>query len=337
MQIEKNKSLKEFNSFGIECTARNYISVSTTDELKEILQLEEYQKKFILGGGSNILFTRDLDELVIHIDLKGIFIRSKDDDHITLEIMAGENWHELVEYCIDKDYGGIENLSLIPGKVGAAPIQNIGAYGVELKDVIVSCKAISLSTFKERVFTKEECNFGYRNSIFKKEEKGNYIITSVLLKLTRRNHKINAEYGAIRQLLEDKNIAYPSIRDISEAVMEIRRSKLPDPRVLGNGGSFFKNPVVDGSIFSELNENYPNLPYYQVSVDNYKIPAGWLIETAGFKGKRYGEVGVHKDQALVLVNFGDAKGHEIRDLAFLIQKEIKKKFGILLEPEVNII
>jgi len=337
MQIEKNKSLKEFNTFGIDCKANYFVSVSTIGELKELLQHEDHQKKFILGGGSNILFTRDLNELVIHIDLKGISIKQEEEDHIILEVMAGENWHELVEYCIEHDYGGIENLSLIPGNVGTAPIQNIGAYGVELKDVFVSCNALSLATFNEKVFQKEECHFDYRNSIFKSDEKGNYIITSVLLKLTKKNHKINADYGAIKQLLKDKSITEPTIKDISETVIEIRRSKLPDPQILGNGGSFFKNPIVDESIFNNLEKQYPNLPYYKISEKNYKIPAGWLIETAGFKGKRIGEVGVHKDQALVLVNYGNANGNDIKDLAITIQKEIKEKFGIILEAEVNII
>jgi UDP-N-acetylmuramate dehydrogenase len=337
MQIEKNKSLKEFNTFGIDCKAQYFVSVSTIEELKELLQHEEHQKVFILGGGSNILFTRDIDELVIHIDLKGISIKHEDDDHILLEVMAGENWHELVQYCIDHGYGGIENLSLIPGNVGTAPIQNIGAYGVELKDVFISCKTISLASLTEKEFQKDSCEFDYRNSIFKSNEKGNYIITSVLLRLTKRNHKIKADYGAIKQLLKDKNITDPSIRDISETVIEIRKSKLPDPNVLGNGGSFFKNPIVDESIFNVLYQKYSNLPYYKVSDDSYKIPAGWLIETAGFKGKRVGEVGVHKDQALVLVNYGNADGNDIRDLAITIQKEIKETYGILLVPEVNII
>ena len=337
MQIEKNKSLKEFNTFGIDCKANYFISVSTIAELRELLQHEDYQKKFILGGGSNILFTRDLDELVIHIDLKGIFVQHEDEDHIILEVMAGENWHDLVEYCIDHDYGGIENLSLIPGNVGTAPIQNIGAYGVELKDVFVSCKTLSVASFTKKEFQKEDCDFDYRNSIFKTDEKGNYIITSVILRLSKRNHKINADYGAIQQLLKDKDISNPTIRDISETVIEIRRSKLPDPQILGNGGSFFKNPVVNLAIFNDLAEEYPNMPYYRISENSYKVPAGWLIDTAGFKGMRVGEVGVHKDQALVLVNFGNAKGNDIKDLATTIQKEIKEKFGIELEAEVNII
>jgi UDP-N-acetylmuramate dehydrogenase len=337
MQIEKNKSLKEFNTFGIDCKAMYFFSVSTIDELKELLQHDDHQRKFILGGGSNVLFTRDLDELVIHIDLKGISIIQEDDDHIILEIMAGENWHDLVEYCIDHDYGGIENLSLIPGNVGTAPIQNIGAYGVELKDVFVSCKTISLSSFTEKEFQKDACNFDYRDSIFKSDERGKYIITSVVLRLTKRNHVINADYGAIQQLLKERGITNPTIRDISETVIAIRSSKLPDPKILGNGGSFFKNPVVDESIFKDLERSYPNLPYYRISENSYKIPAGWLIEQSGFKGKRFGEVGVHKDQALVLVNYGNAVGNDIKELAFTIQKEIKIKFGILLEPEVNII
>lgn len=337
MQIEKNKSLKEFNTFGIDCKANYFVSVSSIEELKELLQHEGHQKKFILGGGSNILFTRDLDELVIHIDLKGISVMNEDDDHITLEIMAGENWHELVEYCIYHNYGGIENLSLIPGNVGTAPIQNIGAYGVELKDVFLSCKTLSLESLNVKEFQKDECQFDYRNSIFKSDEKGKYIITSVVLKLTKRNHEICSDYGAIQKMLKNKNITNPTIRDISETVIEIRRSKLPDPKILGNGGSFFKNPIVDKSIFIDLYKKYSDLPYYQISDNSYKIPAGWLIETAGLKGKRVGDVGVHKEQALVLVNFGNAEGYDIKELALNIQNEIKQKFGILLKPEVNII
>ena len=337
MDIQKNKSLKEYNTFGIDCKARYFTSVKTIDQLKMVLKNEDHQARFVLGGGSNILFTKDINELVIHIGLKGITIIDENHEFVTIEVMAGENWHEFVLFCIDNDYGGIENLSLIPGNVGAAPIQNIGAYGVELKDVFESCKALSIETLSERIFSNEDCRFDYRNSIFKSEEKGNYIITSVTFRLTKKDHKKNIAYGAIKQMLEKKNILNPTLKDISDTVIQIRCSKLPDPKEMGNSGSFFKNPVLNAYDFNQFIDQNPEAPYYQLPDSYFKIPAGWLIEKAGFKGKKYGNAGVHKDQALVLVNYGNANGDEIRDLAYLIQGEIKKIFGIIIEPEVNII
>lgn len=337
MHIEKNKSLKEFNTFGIDCIASYFTSIKTLDQLKEALKYDDSLSKFILGGGSNILFTNDLDALVIHIGLKGIKMIEEDKDHIILEVMAGENWHDFVLYCIKHNYGGIENLSLIPGNVGTAPIQNIGAYGVELKDVFESCKALSIDTHIVKDFSNDECQFDYRNSIFKSELKGKYIITSVTFKLTKKDHKKNISYGAISKLLEQNNIVNPSLKDISDTVIQIRRSKLPDPSVLGNGGSFFKNPIIKENHFNEFIKEYPQAPFYKLSDGTFKIPAGWLIEKAGFKGQKFGNVGVHKKQALVLVNYGNANGNEIIELALSIQKEIKKTFGITIEPEVNII
>jgi UDP-N-acetylmuramate dehydrogenase len=251
--------------------------------------------------------------------------------------MAGENWHEFVQYAIKNDFGGLENLSLIPGNVGTAPIQNIGAYGVELKDVFESCTAYDIETLEKKVFSKADCKFGYRNSIFKNEAKGKYVITSVVFKLTQSNHKLSTSYGAIQDKLAENNIDEPTIADISQAVIEIRQSKLPDPAVLGNSGSFFKNPVISSADFKEFRRKHPQAPFYEVSATEFKIPAGWLIEQAGFKGERYGDAGVHKNQALVLVNYGTASGSEIWDLALRIQKKVKEDFGIYIEPEVNVI
>ena len=337
MRIEANKSLKYFNTFGIDCQARFYVSVTSVDELKEILANKNYTDRLILGGGSNMLLTHDIEALVIHLNLKGIKIISENENYVQIEAMAGENWHDFVLECINKDYGGLENLSLIPGNVGTAPIQNIGAYGVELNDVFVSCKAVEIETQTESVFVKEDCNFGYRSSIFKNEVKGKFIITSVVLQLTKKNHKKSTSYGAIQQKLAEKNIKNPSIKDISDAVIAIRESKLPDPKKLGNSGSFFKNPVIDNENFQDFRNRYPDAPFYEVSPTEFKIPAGWLIEQAGFKGKQFGDAGVHKNQALVLVNYGNATGSEIWELAILIQKKVKEKFGIYIEPEVNVI
>lgn len=337
MHIEEYKSLKNYNTFGIDCSARYFISVTDLNELKEVLNSTIHKNKFILGGGSNLLLTKDIEGLVIHIDLKGIQILEEDKDHVYLQVMAGENWHELVNFCLENDFGGIENLSLIPGNVGAAPIQNIGAYGVELKDVFESCLTISTRDLTEREFSKKECYFGYRKSIFKNKEKGNYIIIQVTLKLTKNNHKKNINYGAIKKLLFENDIENPSLKEISEAIIKIRQSKLPDPKIIGNSGSFFKNPIINLTQFKKFIIQYPKAPFYRISDSNIKIPAGWLIEKAGFKGQRIGDAGVHDKQALVLVNHGEASGKEILELATEIQKKVKDLFGITIEPEVNII
>ena len=336
MRIEENKSLKNYNTFGIACYARYFVSVETIEELKRALSEKPTGRLFLIGGGSNMLLTDHLDAFVIHLNLKGIEILQETDSEVVIKAMAGENWHEFVQYCISKDFGGLENLSLIPGNVGTAPIQNIGAYGVELKDTFLSCNALSLRNLEEIEFTNAECAFGYRNSIFKNEAKGKYIITSVTFKLTKKEHNLKVSYGDIQKILTDKNIKHPSITDISEAVIAIRGSKLPDPEVLGNSGSFFKNPVVDTKTFQEFRRNFPEAPFYEVSPTEFKIPAGWLIEKAGFKGKRFGDAGVHKNQALVLVNYGQASGKEIWQLAIKIQKAVKELTGILIEPEVNV-
>jgi UDP-N-acetylmuramate dehydrogenase len=336
MHIQQNISLKPYNTFGIESEARYFVSVNTIEELREALALPKYLKKFLLGGGSNMLLTGPIDALVIHVNLKGISIENENQDHIHLCCMAGENWHDFVLHCIDNNYGGLENMSLIPGNVGTAPIQNIGAYGVELKDVFIKCDAIEIATFKEVSFTHQQCNFGYRNSIFKTTHKGKYVITRVTFKLTKNNHKIQTQYGAINEHLSMNNITSPTIKQVSDAVIAIRQSKLPDPKKLGNSGSFFKNPVVDSKTFEAFHTKFPEAPFYALANSEFKIPAGWLIEQAGFKAKRYGDAGVHKNQALVLVNYGNATGAQIWELALKIQQKVAKDFGITIEPEVNV-
>lgn len=337
MQIKQNISLKPYNTFGIDVKAKYFVSVSNIQDLKHLLSQDEYQNRLVLGGGSNILLTKDFDGLVILLNLKGIEIISEDDDLIHVKASAGENWHEFVLWCINNDFGGIENLSLIPGNVGTAPIQNIGAYGVELKDVFESCETLSLNSQSINTFAKESCNFGYRNSIFKQNEKGKHIITSVTFKLTKRNHGLKINYGTIISELENKGITQPTIQDISDAVIFIRESKLPNPKEIGNSGSFFKNPVISKTDYDKLVENFNDIPSYPVSEGFVKVPAGWLIEKSGFKGKRFGAYGVHKKQALVLVNYGEAKGSDILNLSKLIQKTVKRLFGITIEAEVNIL
>ena len=337
MHIQQNISLKYYNTFGIDANAEQFVSVLDIDALKEILSLKNYPNKLILGGGSNILLTKDVDSLVVHINLKGISVISEDDDTVQVKANAGENWHEFVLWCLEKDYGGLENLSLIPGNVGTAPIQNIGAYGVELKDSFVSCEAISISSAKTHSFSKDDCNFGYRNSIFKNEAKGKYIITSVIFQLTKKNHVLNTKYGAIDSELETMVIKNPTIQDVSNAVINIRESKLPNPKEIGNSGSFFKNPVISSEAYETLKTKFPEIPGYTVSENEIKVPAGWLIEKAGFKGKRFGDYGIHKKQALVLVNYGNAKGSDILNLSTVIQKTIQRLFNVSIEVEVNIL
>jgi UDP-N-acetylmuramate dehydrogenase len=337
VQISHNISLKPYNTFGIDANAKHFVSVSSIDELIKVLELPEYPDKLILGGGSNMLLTKDQDALVVHINIKGISIVSETDDSVMVKASAGENWHDFVMYCIDKDFGGIENLSLIPGNVGSAPIQNIGAYGVELKDTFWSCEAMSLQSRTIKTFTKVDCQFDYRNSIFKQEAKGQYIITSVTFQLTKQHHKLHINYGTISSQLEAMGIDNPTIRDISKAVIAIRTQKLPNPKEIGNSGSFFKNPIITKSQYLSLLESFEDMPSFVVSENEIKVPAGWLIEKAGFKGKRFGDCGVHKHQALVLVNYGNAKGSDILKLAELIQNTIKRIFDISIEAEVNIL
>lgn len=337
MTLHSNFSLKNYNTFGIEAKAKQFIAVHSLDELKTVLVENPTEKKFILGGGSNMLLTQDINALVIHIDLKGKKIIDENDDFVWVESQAGENWHEFVLWTIDQNFGGLENMSLIPGNVGTTPVQNIGAYGAEIKDHFISCQAISIANQEVRTFQNEECRFGYRESIFKNEVKDQYIITSVVFKLTKRNHKINTSYGDILGELEKNNIHNPSLKDVSNAVIAIRQSKLPDPKELGNSGSFFKNPIVPKSDFEKIHQRFPEMKYFEVSATEVKVPAGWLIEQAGFKGKRFGDAGVHKNQALVLVNYGNATGQEILAVSKDIQETVFKTFGIRIEAEVNVI
>jgi len=337
MKIYDNFSLKKHNTFGIEAKAKQFVAVHTVAELKVVLEQHAHDKKFILGGGSNMLLTQDIDALVIHVDLKGKRIVKEDDDFVWVESDAGEVWHEFVLWTIDQNFGGLENMSLIPGNVGTTPVQNIGAYGTEIKDTFVSCEAMHISTQTMKTFTKDACHFGYRESIFKQEAKDQYVITSVVFKLTKRHHKINTSYGDITSELTKNHIQIPTLKDVSNAVIAIRQSKLPDPKELGNSGSFFKNPILTKAAFEKVYALHPTLPHYVISDTEVKVPAGWLIEQAGFKGKRFGDAGVHKNQALVLVNYGNATGQEILNISTDIQATVLQQFGIAIEAEVNVI
>lgn len=337
MEIQNNFSLKNYNTFGIEAKAKQFIAVHSVAELKNVLVQNKLNTKFILGGGSNMLLTKDIEALVIHIDLKGKKIIAEDDDFVWVESQAGETWHEFVLWTIDQNFGGLENMSLIPGNVGTTPVQNIGAYGTEIKDTFISCDALSIANQETKKFTNEECLFGYRESIFKNVAKDQYVITSVVFKLTKRNHKINTSYGDITAELAKNNIINPTLKEVSNAVITIRQSKLPDPKELGNSGSFFKNPILLKSDFEKIHQQFPEMKYYDISETEVKVPAGWLIEQAGFKGKRFGNAGIHKNQALVLVNYGNATGQEILNISKDIQETILNTFGIQIEAEVNVI
>lgn len=332
--LQKNISLKPYNTFGIDVNAESFAVVTSRDQLKSIT--EKNKDIFILSGGSNILLTQDVSKPVLLLSTKGIETTVLDDKHVLVTAQAGENWHEFVLWCIDQDYGGLENLSLIPGNVGTSPIQNIGAYGTEIKDTFYQLEALEIETNTLKTFTASECNFGYRDSFFKREGKGKYIILSVTFKLTRKDHLLKKDYGAIQKELDKTNNTEPSIKDISDIIISIRKEKLPDPKEIGNSGSFFKNPVISKEHFEKLKESFPNIPSYPAGKDLIKVPAGWLIEQSGFKGKRFGDAGVHKNQALVLVNYGNASGKDILDLAQRIQKTIQDQFDIELEIEVNI-
>ncbi len=336
MKVLQNSSLKSYNTFGIDVKAERFVSVRSLEELKSVLTGNYAEELFVLGGGSNMLLTQDITATVLHIDIKGIKLVQETEDFAYIQANAGENWHEFVLWTLAHGYGGLENLSLIPGNIGSSPIQNIGAYGVELKDHFVSCEAIDIQTIEMMNFNAEKCDFGYRNSIFKNKVKGKYIITSVTFKLSKKNHQLYTNYGSINEALEESGITNPSIQDVSNAVIRIRQQKLPDPRELGNSGSFFKNPVISAGAFQVLQKEYPEMPHYKISENGFKIPAGWLIDRAGFKGFREGDAGVHKNQALVLVNYGAATGSEILNLAQKIQDKIRSQFKITLEPEVNI-
>ncbi|SOS74540.1 UDP-N-acetylenolpyruvoylglucosamine reductase [Tenacibaculum piscium] len=335
LKIQENISLKNYNTFGISVNAKRFVSIDSLYNLQQLLKSEK--ELFLISGGSNMLLTKDIEKLVVHLNIKGISIDSETEDNIFITVNAGENWHEFVLWCVSQDYGGLENLSLIPGNVGTCPIQNIGAYGVEVKDTITRVEAVAIETQKLVSFSNEDCNFGYRNSIFKNASKGKYIITSVCFKLSKKEHQLHTSYGAIEAEMNSKNIVNPTIKNISDAVIAIRKEKLPDPKKIGNSGSFFKNPIISKELFETLINQFPLMPNYEISKNQIKIPAGWLIEQIGFKGKRFDSCGVHEKQALVLVNYGNATGNEILKLAEKIQKIILDKFDIPLEIEVNII
>lgn len=337
--MQENISLKPYNTFGVDVKSKYFAEVRSLEELIETLKFSNSIKLplLFLGGGSNILLTKDFEGLAIQLNLKGITEEIIDDNQILVTVKAGENWHQFVMFCLDKNYGGLENLSLIPGNVGTSPMQNIGAYGTEIKDVFESCKVLNLETLEIEVFNLEKCRFGYRDSIFKQEGKGKYVILEVTFRLTRTDHKIDVEYGAIKSELENLGITNPTIKDVSKAVISIRQSKLPDPKVIGNAGSFFKNPTIPISQFKALKQKFENIPGYP-NGDFVKVPAGWLIEQAGWKGKQIGNVASHKLQALVIINAtGNATGKEIFDFSTEIINSVKEKFGIELEREVNII
>ena len=333
--IRKNISLKKYNSFNIEVNAKEFVEVNSKDQLIEIANITKDKNVLYLGGGSNILFTRDFDGIIIHLNIKGIQFEKTNSDETVVQANAGENWNNFVEFCIKNNLGGIENLSMIPGNVGSAPVQNIGAYGVELKDVFLSCEVFNKNDLSIKTYNLEDCKFEYRNSIFK--ENKNLIILSVRLKLKNKNHKINSSYGAINDELKKLKISKPTIKDISNVVCSIRKRKLPDPKKIGNAGSFFKNPVVKKDKLEWIKKYFNDVPSYKLDDKNYKIPAAWLIESAGLKGKELDRFGIHKTQPLVLVNYGGAKGEDIYKLSLSIKEIIFKIFKIELETEVNII
>lgn len=338
MQIQKNVSLKPYNTFGIEATARFFVEIKSIEELKSILQNPDYQliDKLFLGGGSNILLTTDYDGLVIKINLKGINKVFENDAHIHVKAGAGEIWHDLVVYCVENQYAGMENLSLIPGTVGASPMQNIGAYGVEIKDIFEELQALNLESLEIETFKLDDCHFGYRESIFKHQFKGKYVITSVTFQLNKVPvYKV--AYGDIQKTLEDMNVKSLSIKAVYDAVISIRKSKLPDPAKIGNSGSFFKNPEIPKGKYDDLKKKFENMPSYPINEKTVKVPAGWLIEQAGWKGFRDEQIGVHTRQALVLVNYGGGKGEQIKALSAKIQASVLEKFGISLSTEVNFI
>jgi UDP-N-acetylmuramate dehydrogenase len=338
MQIRENISLRPFNTFGIDATARYFTTFTSETELQEILEspLVIQRPPLVLGGGSNILLTKDLPNLVLKNEIGGIAVVGEDDEYIYLKAGAGVNWHQLVLYCVRNNFAGMENLSLIPGNVGASPMQNIGAYGVEIKDIFHQLEAYHIADKKEVTFSREECAFGYRESVFKRKYKGQFVITSVTYKLSKEP-RFETSYGAIQQELEKMGVKELSIQAVSKAVINIRTSKLPNPEVVGNAGSFFKNPQVKISHFEQLREVYPSLPFFPFDENLVKVPAGWLIEQCGWKGVRRGDAGCYPKQALVLVNYGNASGEEIYQLSEEILKSVKEKFNIELEREVNVI
>ncbi|MEN9302426.1 MAG: hypothetical protein RL264_855 [Bacteroidota bacterium] len=333
--IEYNVSLLPFNTFQIDVKATGFARFSSVSILSNLLKTCSIRPLLIIGGGSNLLFTKDVDAFVLKNEITGITILKEDEKNVIVEVGGGEVWHEFVCWTIEHGFGGLENLSLIPGSVGASPMQNIGAYGVEIKDVFEHLYAFNLATNEEEKFDASACRFGYRDSVFKQELKNKYVITRVAFRLTKQPI-VNTKYGAISDELAKKGITEPTIKDVSEAVIAIRQSKLPDPKVLGNAGSFFKNPVVSVTLAEKVKEEFPNAPIYPVNENEAKIAAGWLIEQTGWKGKKIGFCGVHTLQALVLVNYGGSTGNEVFSMSQSIIDAVKEKFGVELEREVNI-
>lgn len=334
--IEENYSLRSLHTFGTDVIARFFAEATTPDDIRSVIRIfkDNPLPKLIMGGGSNLLFTSDFPGIIYYPSIEGIEIQKMDDNHVWIKAYAGENWDRFVAFCVEKNWGGAENLSLIPGNIGACPIQNIGAYGVEVKDIIESVETIDLSTGETRVFTHAECLFGYRNSIFKNEVKNQFMVLSVTFRLTK-NPVVNDAYKDVQEEL--KHFESVSIATVRQAIINIRRRKLPDPTELGNAGSFFKNPVIPLSLFNKLKAESPELPSYPASEDLVKIPAAWLIQTAGWKGVREGNTGTHATQPLVIVNYGGATGREIANFAIKIQQSVLDRFGVALEMEVKII
>ena len=334
LNFQNNISLRQYNTFGIDAKAKSFINVKDSNDLVEILSQNSDQEILVIGGGSNLLLTKDYPGLIISIQTKGIEIIKEDKKEVIIKVQAGENWHEFVLWCLEHNLAGIENLALIPGSVGAAPLQNIGAYGVELKDVFHDCEALSIATKKLEIFNLNACDFGYRSSVFKTILKGKYIINSVSFKLKKEPHWVNTSYRGLEEHLQGKE---KTIQNVARAVIEIRSSKLPDPKIIGNSGSFFKNPIIPIDDFKKLELKHPDVPNYPDKQGWIKIPAAWLIDTLGYKGYRNNDAGVHQNQALVLVNYGNAKGSEIKALAEKIKTAVQTQFSIDLEFEVNII
>lgn len=340
LKFLKSHSLANYNTFGFDVKADLFIELNSIDEFQSLLKSPEWKKnkRLILGGGSNILLTDDFHGLVVINRILGIQVIEENESSVVVKCGGGENWHQFVLYSLQNNWGGLENLSLIPGTVGAAPMQNIGAYGVEIKDTFHSLEAINLNTGEIEHFTPEECRFGYRESVFKLELKGQYLIGSVSFQLDKPGyHQLNLDYGIIKNVLAEKNIVKPSIQDVSNAVIEIRQSKLPDPAEIGNSGSFFKNPIIEASQLEQLKSEFPEMPFYKLEDGRIKLAAAWLIEKAGWKGHQENGVGVHHKQALVLVNYGKGRGEDVLRLARKIQDSIQTKFGVKLSPEVNFI
>lgn len=331
--IYKDYSLKNFNTMRIDVKAKYFYAVKNISDLNDLLNKNLFEDILVLGGGSNILFTKDYDGIVIKNEIPGINVIDEDDENVIVKVGAGVNWHEFVMFAVNNHWAGIENLALIPGTVGAAPIQNIGAYGQEAKDTIINVEAYNFSKHSSQTFSKEECNFSYRNSFFKQSKK-EFLINSVTFSL-KKYFEPNLSYPVLIEALSKKNIKYPTIKEISETIIEIRKSKLPDYKVLGNCGSFFTNPFLSKNKFDEFIKVYPETPYFKFN-NGYKLSAGWLIEKCGFKGKQIQNVGCYEKHALVIVNFGNASGNEVLEFANLIRDSVYNKFGIELEFEVNI-